>query len=250
MTGVIVPLLLAGVVVASFGWLSAHKRPQEKVLAKFSTMVNDRTPGQRHNAWLAAKKIDGTVIKPGKTFSFNQIVGSWSRDQGFVKAPVSFSGQLIPAYGGGVCQTSTTLYNAALMAGLAIIERKRHEFAPTYVTPGLDAAVAYQSVDLRFKNNLTHAITIRASVENGVLSAEIVGAPADFAPRSVLTEVVRSTAPREIVLGPIQHGRRIRTSGKPGFEVLTWRALSNGSELISHDVYPPMHRLVEGSARP
>lgn len=234
------------VVAAGSQWATARAKPAPTVLGRFATMLVGRTPGQKHNAKLAANKLDGCVIKPGQTFSFNQVVGSWSRDQGFVKAPVSFSGQLIPAYGGGVCQTSTTLYNAALIAGLEIVERKRHEFAPTYVTPGRDAAVAYQSVDLRLKNPYAHSVVIRASEANGVLSAEIVGNAADRPNVEVSTEFLGSAPPKTINIGPVQHSNRIRNSGKAGFEVVVWRHNRLGREFISHDVYPPMHRLIEG----
>jgi vancomycin resistance protein YoaR len=88
---------------------------------------------QRHNARKAALSLDNQTIAPGATFSFNKVVKSWSWDQGYVKAPVSYDGELIPAYGGGVCQASTTLYNAVLLAGLPIVERHSHVFTPHYV---------------------------------------------------------------------------------------------------------------------
>src|SRR5207302_1442552 len=81
-----------------------------------------RTKAQKRNAILALKKLDGAVIAPGETFSFNTRVGTWSRDQGYRRAPVSYNGTLIASWGGGVCQTSTTLYNAALLAGMKIID--------------------------------------------------------------------------------------------------------------------------------
>ena len=110
--------------------------PPEVKISGYATSLKGRTASQRHNAQRAAELLDGKVIAPGEVFSFNRVVRSWAQDTGYVKAPVSYDGELIKAYGGGVCQTSTTLYNAALLAGMPIIERHPHVFAPHYVPPG------------------------------------------------------------------------------------------------------------------
>src|SRR5213594_2378751 len=92
--------------------------PAQVEIAGFATSLKGRTTSQRHNAILSAQELDGALIPPGRVFSFNHRVRTWSQDAGYVKAPVSYDGELVRAYGGGVCQTSTTLYNAALLAGL------------------------------------------------------------------------------------------------------------------------------------
>ena len=88
-------------------------------MAGFATSLQERTASQQHNARRAAASINGQVIQPGGEFSFNKTVKSWSMDRGYVKAPVSYDGDLIREYGGGVCQTSTTLYNARAACRLA-----------------------------------------------------------------------------------------------------------------------------------
>src|SRR5690349_13198224 len=142
---VLVLLLLLGLCGTLLAQLMATPSPQVEI-AGYATSLQGRTHGQRHNAELAAAALDGKTIAPGAVFSFNQTVKSWSLDEGYVKAPVSFDGELVRAYGGGVCQTSTTLYNAALLAGLPILERHPHVFRPQYITPGRDAAVAQPGI--------------------------------------------------------------------------------------------------------
>jgi vancomycin resistance protein YoaR len=121
-------------------------------LVEFATSLEGRTPGQRHNATLAAKRIHGATLAPDTEWSFNQTIGQWVRSEGYVRAPVSYGGVLVPAWGGGVCQTSTTLYNAALLAGLEVLERHPHTIAPSYIAPGRDAAVAQGIADLKLRN--------------------------------------------------------------------------------------------------
>ena len=84
--------------------------------------------------WLRGKSA--AIVLPGQVFSFNKTVGSWTADRGYVRAPVSYDGELIKSWGGGVCQTSTTIYNAALMAGLEILERHHHHWPARYAPLG------------------------------------------------------------------------------------------------------------------
>ena len=145
-------LIPIGGLFYGFGAVSAA---QETELAGYATSLRGRTAAQSGpTRQKAAQAINGKIIAPGATFSYNQTVKSWSWDAGYVKAPVSYDGELVKAYGGGVCQTSTTLYNAALLAGLPIVERHAHTFAPHYVPPGRDAAVAQYDIDLRFQKPL------------------------------------------------------------------------------------------------
>ena len=113
-------LVLIGTYIV--GRLAAAPSPTVTV-SSFATSLKGRTPSQLHNARLSANELHGEMIPPEGVFSFNRAVKTWTSDEGYVKAPVSYDGELIPAYGGGVCQTSTTLYNAALLAGMPIVER-------------------------------------------------------------------------------------------------------------------------------
>lgn len=239
--------LAAGAAAGAYG-LAAALAPTEVILGRYETALDGREPDQKHNAALSLRAIRGAVVKPGEEFSFNKAVGSWSRDKGFRRAPVSFNGSLIDAWGGGVCQTSTTLYNAALTAGLPISERHSHRFAPSYVPPGRDSAVAYPSIDLRFVNDTGAPLRIAGRIAQGRLIVELIGR----GPRksvSVATRVLHRVPPDVIELGT---GRSawVRSPGKPGWEVETTRTVDGRKLMVSRDSYPVMRRVVEWTSSP
>ena len=234
-------LTVAAVFGATF-WL-ARAASHEHVIGSFTTSFSGRLKDQVHNAALAAKKLDGTVVAPGAVLSFNGQVGTWSRDQGYRKAPVSFSGTLVDSWGGGVCQTSTTLYNAGLFAGLEVIERHHHEFAASYVPPGRDAAVAYPSIDVKLRNPYAFPIRLRARVNARQLTIQVFGT-GEVPPVTVSQQVSQVRDPGRFVLGSGPIGR-VRNPGKPGYQVVVYRSVGARRELLSSDSYPAMSRVVE-----
>jgi len=187
-------LAVGGVMVVRLG-----VPPSEAALAGYATTLVGRTPGQRHNARLAARALDGVVIAPGATFSFNRTVRSWTMDRGYVKAPVSYDGELVRAFGGGVCQTSTTLYNAALLAGLPVVERHAHVFAPTYVAPGRDAAVAQYDIDLRLSNPYPWPLRIQARAQGDRLEVRLFGREQPGTGVEITTDVLSATVPARMI---------------------------------------------------
>lgn len=219
--------------------------PSETVVGGYATSLKGRSHSQRHNARLALARLVGAKVAPGATFSFNRRVGTFSRDRGFRKAPVSYNGQLIDDWGGGVCQTSTTLYNAALLAGMQIVERAHHRFAPSYVPPGRDAAVAYPGVDLRFRNPYPYAVRIVGSMQGDRLKVSILGRHAPSIRPQVASQVTEVEAPGTFVLGGPQGRRRVRNTGKAGFSVDVVRIVGDRRETLSHDAYPAMNRVVQ-----
>jgi vancomycin resistance protein VanW len=238
------PGLAFAMVVLAFGGLMALS-PRERVVAGYATTLEGRSHDQRHNAIRALHKLDGAVIGPGEVFSFNQRVGTFSRDAGYNRAPVSFNGQLIDSWGGGVCQSSTTLYNAALLAGLQVVERTHHQFCPHYVPPGRDAAVAYREIDLKLKNPYDFPVKIHTCSNRNSLLVQFL-ADRDLPKAVQVTEYVRDVInPQEFVIGGTRRQGRVRNSGKPGYDVAVFRTVGNQRELISHDSYPVMHRVVQ-----
>ena len=216
------------------------------VLASFSTSLVGRTKAQKQNAILAFKKLNGAVIAPGETFSFNARVGTWSRDQGYRRAPVSYNGTLIASWGGGVCQTSTTLYNAALLSGMKIIERSSHRFAPDYVPPGRDAAVAFDDVDLKFSNPYSFSVTVSGEVIDDHLTLSVLGAKQPSVQPRLVSDFKQVTAPRVFRLRGDGGTNFIKNTGKPGCEVWTYRVVGDQRELLSVDNYPVMNKVEEG----
>jgi len=234
-------LAVGGVLV---GGAAFQALPREHRIATFATSLEGRARSQRHNASLALSRLVHVTIGPSEVFSFNKRVGTFSRDAGYRKAPVSYNGQLINDWGGGVCQTSTTLYNAALLSGMKILERHRHRFAPSYVPPGRDAAVAFSNIDLRFQNPYAFPVRIEGRLDGDALQIELV-ADRDIPVRPTVIEKVRETrAPAQVRFG---EGRmsKVRCTGKSGYEVAVFRITGNRKELVSADTYPAMSRIVE-----
>jgi Uncharacterized vancomycin resistance protein len=242
--------------VAAFGLTFLARMPDPEVrLSGFATRLEGRSGGQRHNALLAARALDGAVIPPGGTFSFNRRVNSWSADAGYVKAPVSFDGELVPAFGGGVCQTSTTLYNAALLAGMEVTERHHHVFAPHYAAPGRDAAVAYPNIDLRFVNPYPFPVRVAAKADGAggdTLRVELWGKQAPEAQYALRSRVLSVESPAPVVRrvpADTSARRFARSAAATGFRVVTYRVtIRNGQEIrrerLSDDSYPAMPRVL------
>lgn len=133
----------------------------EKEIAKFSTKIMEEDNHRDNNMEISLSKLNGTIVKDGDTFSFNETVGSPTPNEGYEKAGVFVQDQYKKDYGGGNCQVSTTLYNAVLKVdGLKVTERHEHTQEVFYVPLGKDAAVAYGEIDLKFKNNTGHDIKI------------------------------------------------------------------------------------------
>ena len=236
---------VAALLALTCGATAMLAMPSDVTIGAYSTSLKERSASQRHNARLALQRLVGAKLGPGETFSFNTRVGTFSQDMGYRKAPVSYNGQLIDDWGGGVCQTSTTLYNAALLAGMEIVERNRHRFQPSYVPPGRDAAVAFSNIDLRFRNPYPYPLHIEGRIEGSRLVVSLVGPKRDRTGVEVVSSVHEVQTPQTYELGAEQGRRRVRNTGKDGFEVSVYRIIGDRREQISHDNYPAMNRVVE-----
>lgn len=127
-----------------------------------------------HNAQLATRSINNTIIQPQEIFSFNSKAGPYTANRGYVPSTVIVSNRYVQGMGGGVCRISTALYNAAIDAGLPVIESHRHTMPVGYAKPGRDAAVAYGILDLKLKNNKENPIQIATKISNGVIYVAFV----------------------------------------------------------------------------
>lgn len=240
-----VVLLAVGAVGAASALLLRASGPVERRLAGYGTPLGDRSAAQIHNARLAAAAVNGRVVQPGEVFSFNRAVRSWTGDRGYLKAPVSFDGRVIDAWGGGVCQVSTTLYNAGLLAGLAVVERHHHHWPPKYVPAGRDAAVAYPGLDLRLRNPYPWPVTIKARVVGDRLEAAVWGA-GPIAPVAVYSRVLQVLPPQVVRDPGWRGGPQLRRRGAPGCRVRVWRTRGGVESLVSEDYYPPLSQVTSG----
>ena len=149
------------------------------LLGEFSTRYSVSDRDRTTNLRLAANKVNGTVLMPGETFSYNTVVGERTIAAGYKEAPIYVSGQVVDGLGGGICQISSTIYNAVVYANLDIVERSNHQFVPSYVTASRDATVVYGSLDFKFKNNRNYPIKILVTVSNGIADCKIYGLKQD-----------------------------------------------------------------------
>lgn len=260
MRRLLAPLLAAALLSASAAaaLLSARTRPpEERVIAAYTTSLAHRSAGQIENAVSCAHSLNDAVVRPGEVFSFNRRVGPWTADRGYHRAPVSYDGEITLAVGGGVCQLSTTLYGAALVAGMDIVERHRHFWPVNYARPGLDAAVAFPSIDLQFRNPLPTPVRIRARRQGDRLIAELLSATSpgrwEIETERIAVQEPTTLVRREENLDP---GRVIRSNrGQPGVEVAVYRLHQTADEkwgraLISVDTYPVLNRVIKLGCEP
>jgi vancomycin resistance protein YoaR len=145
------------------------------LLGSYSTSYGSSSSNRRHNVEKAASHINGTLLAPGDVFSYNDVVGPRAPRLGWRNAPTYQDGQVVPGPGGGICQVSTTLYNAALFANLKIVRRSSHSMPVHYVPAGRDATVSYGSTDFQFENNTNGPVYVAARARRGRLTLSLYG---------------------------------------------------------------------------
>lgn len=223
-------------------------------LARFSTtfQTDAEHKGRAHNVELAAEAIDGKTIEPNATFSFNNAVGERTAAFGFAKAAVIRDGMMAEGTGGGACQVASTLHAAALLAGLGIKSRAPHTRPSAYIRMGLDATVAYPTIDLVLENPRSQRVTIRAKTHDGLLDVRIEG-EGERPTVTLTTEILERTgAPQTIERDTSVPGDTVRVAafGIPGYKVRRTREIRWASEPnIAHanvrvDTYAPVPKIL------
>ena len=222
-------------------------------LATFTTRYDVSDVDRTTNLVLAIKKINGTVLRSGEEFSYNKVVGARTVAAGYKNAKIYSAGQVVDGLGGGICQVSSTLYNAALLANLEITERRNHQFVTSYVEAGRDATVVYGSTDFKFKNTRKYPIRIVATAKNGILTMTIYGIKEENEYTFKFTPKVLATTPYQtqyIDDDTLPEGtEKVKQKGAVGKKVQTTiTKLLNGkvvsSEVLSVDTYTPMTRII------
>ncbi len=162
----------------------------DSVLTAQSTIFNNSSPNRAHNIIRSANSTSDILLMPGEEFSYNKSTGPRSKSNGYKDAPVIMNGKIQDGSGGGVCQVSTTIYNSALYSGMDITKVRNHSLPSSYAPMGKDAAVAYDYLDLKFKNPYDHPVYIKNTVYNGVVTSKIYGSSKDKQNISIQTENV------------------------------------------------------------
>ena len=162
------------------------------LLADFTTSYNASLRGRTTNLKMAASHINGTIVSPGAIFSANKTIGPRNAAAGWREAGMFVSGQVVSGTGAGICQASSTLYNATLLAGLPIVERHPHSMRVTYVPPSQDAALLWGQKDFKFRNDTGGAIKVETRVSGGKFVAKIWGEKPKTGPTVKITSRVLS----------------------------------------------------------
>lgn len=224
-------------------------------ISSFSTDFSNSAEGRATNITLATKTINGTLVMPGQEFSFNTVVGDTTLARGFQMAPVIIGNKVDSGVGGGICQVSTTLYNAILRANLKATVRSHHTLPSHYIGLGLDATVSYGSLDFKFKNTLAYPIYIQGYVNNRNVYFTIYSS-VTLTTRSydVTTEVLETIPYQTIYVddptlpeGQTQPGENAITNG---YKVNVYRTVSENGNIISKDLlykdyYAPINQTIK-----
>lgn len=193
------PALLAGFIFCcGFAHTVAEdEKFKVELLTSYTTYFDGKNEARSHNIRLAASLINGTVLQNGEIFSFNEEVGQRTAERGFMRAAIIENGEFVEGVGGGVCQVSTTLYNAALLAGCKIVEYHAHSLAVSYVPPSRDAMVSGTFFDLKFENTTGSTVYLKAVSGENFVSFKVYGR--DFGIRYDLNSFVTGAieAPEE-----------------------------------------------------
>lgn len=211
--------------------------------SQFTTYFDPDNKARTQNITQAAKLVDGTIIKSGAVFSLNDTLGPRTLNRGFDYAPVIDDGVLRPGVGGGLCQFATTLFNAAFLAGLPIVERHPHDFYIDHYPIGRDAQVAYGSQDLRFRNDTGHALLLRCWAADGQVTVVLVGSTGrtvTFTTSAFYDMQPSGTSrshPRVITDDTLSKGIVVFEQGFDGRTVRVVRTVRQGGALLSRDTF-------------
>lgn len=201
------------------------------LLGSCSSPLMNSSPERAQNVRLAVEKISGRILNPSQSFSFNATVGRRTLAAGFLLAPAIVNASLQDVIGGGICQVSSTLFNAVLLSDLEVIERYRHHTPINYLPLGMDATVSWDTKDLRFRNTSSKRIQIIGRVSNETITFEIYGEKQLPDELRLETEVAES--PSLLPDG----------ESEPGLEIELYRLRLREGKLISRefvhrDFYP------------
>lgn len=217
-----------------------------QVMASFQTDIEGGNPERLHNIKLGAAAVDKIMLAPGEVLSFGQSVGEVSAEKGYREAPVIVGNEIVPGLGGGLCQVSSTLYNAALYANLEIVERHNHSIHISYLPLGRDATIVSGYLDLKFRNNREHYIILGSELEDLKLKFWVYGPPFE-------EEVEIRTSDYIKVAPPVNYAytshlppgeKELKSPGRPGHYITTWRLVFREEkeiyrEKLSRDYYHP-----------
>lgn len=221
----------------------------QETIGSYEAISQSDDENRAENLRLAAEAINGYVIEPGATFSFNEVVGETSPERGYKQAPVLYSSGVDQGDGGGVCQVSTALYIAAVKADLEIVERHPHSTPSDYAPIGLDATIVFGKNDLQIKNNTGYPVTIYAKAVGQSVNVSLLGKP-----RSDGITVDATSRVVDRYEETAKDGAKQQYYVSESFRVYYRDGVRTTRDLLSSDIYRVPYgatvQLAEGSVEP
>ena len=224
-----------------------------KLISTFET-VAENNPNRNTNIFLISDAVNGLEIKPGETLSINELVGKRTEKKGFKSASAISDGLLVDEVGGGICQLAGTLYNAALLADLDIVERVRHTWPSSYLPIGQDATLNWDNKDLKIRNPFAYSVFISARFVDQKLTVKLYGQPLeDGVTIEVSNHIIEEVKPgateirytRALPVGSTQTVRQARTGYRVEvFRIYYLNGVETHRELVSKDYYPALNKIV------
>lgn len=223
-------------------------------LSTFSTRYDATNQTRTANLKIAVSKINGVVVMPGEIFSYNKTLGKRTYEAGYKDAAGYAGGKVVQMIGGGICQISSTLYDAVVYANLDIVERHNHAFLTSYVGAGKDATVVYGSLDFQFKNTRNYPVKIESYLQNGIVTINIFGIKEEKEYEIEISTTVLNYIPYDVIYendSKMAKGKEVVTQrGQNGCKSITYKILKqNGREIsrsvLSTDTYSPMNKYVK-----
>jgi vancomycin resistance protein YoaR len=209
-------------------------------VASFTTDMGASSANRIWNVHLLGDYLDGTIVRAGETFSYNDVVGPRTVERGFREGQMIWGGVLVPSIGGGVCQTATTIFNTAFEAGLPILARSNHAFYISHYPMGRDATVSWGGPEFVFRNDLKNAILIKVSYTSSTFTVTFYGTKQGRRVESRTSEPTNYTQPElQYAVDPNAPPNSVRRAagGGPGFDVTVYRKVFQHGELIREDSF-------------
>ena len=224
------------------------------------TTETTKNNNRNTNIQLSAEAISGRTVMPGETFSFNKTTGERTAEKGYKEAAAISGGQSKDEIGGGVCQTSSTLFNAVARADLEIVERNPHAWPSSYIEKGLDATVNWPGLDFKFKNNTDYPIFLIAGYANRKVTVDVYGMSLGAELRidlesKLIREIPKPEGTDYVINTDLAVGEsRVTVQGRKGYEVETWKVWYQGNretkrELLFKTTYKAYKEKVEYNPR-
>jgi len=210
----------------------------ERKIMSFSTDFRTSAEGRAHNVTVTAEALNDWELAPGEVFDYGKLIAKAEELYEYREAPVILNGKLVPGIGGGICQVSSTLYNAILRAGLEIVERRNHSLPVAYLPIGQDATYAGGAINFRFKNTTGKHLIIRTSVEDRKLTIKLFGTMKEKEKYDIESVTLKTIEPtvQERTNSRLSPGQKVTVeSGKQGYVVETYRTLTRDGKVVSRD---------------